>query len=116
VEGKLTFSSSYAFRSKVLVLFIVKKIRDPEIIYPGSGGIKTPEAGSATLFRRRWYLDVWSVVKAEKNNTPLTILPWHSNASVLLTSVLVYVITVIAESKLLKSEIMFLEHMEENTF
>jgi hypothetical protein len=41
VERKLTFFlASYAFRSKVLV--IVKKIRDPEKIHPGSGsrGVK----------------------------------------------------------------------------
>jgi hypothetical protein len=30
------FLASYAFRSKVLVLVIVKKIRDPEKFHPGS--------------------------------------------------------------------------------
>jgi hypothetical protein len=31
---------SYAFRSKVLILLIVKKIRDPEKIHPRSRGVK----------------------------------------------------------------------------
>jgi hypothetical protein len=50
------FLASYAFRSKVLTLVIVKKIRDPEKIYPGSGtrildprGKKAQDPGSAPL-------------------------------------------------------------------
>jgi hypothetical protein len=37
------FLAAYAFRRKVLVLVIVKKIRDPEKIRPGSG---YPDLGS----------------------------------------------------------------------
>jgi hypothetical protein len=35
------FLASYAFRSKVLALLIVKKIRDQEKIHPGSQGVKS---------------------------------------------------------------------------
>jgi hypothetical protein len=31
------FIAFYGFRSKLLVLIIVKKIRDPEKVHPGSG-------------------------------------------------------------------------------
>jgi hypothetical protein len=34
---KYFFLAFYGFRSKILVLAIVKKIRDPEKIHPGSG-------------------------------------------------------------------------------
>jgi hypothetical protein len=35
------FLASYAFRNKILVLVIVKKIRDPEKIHPGSRSATT---------------------------------------------------------------------------
>jgi hypothetical protein len=37
-SGTQTFLASYGFRSKVLVLVIVKKIRNLEKIHPGSRG------------------------------------------------------------------------------
>jgi hypothetical protein len=48
------FLAYYAFRSKVLVLVIVKKIRDPEKNTPGiripyPGGKKASDPGSGTL-------------------------------------------------------------------
>jgi hypothetical protein len=45
-NANLHFSCLYTFRSKVLVLVIVKKIRDPEKIQPGSGSrIRIKDAG-----------------------------------------------------------------------
>jgi hypothetical protein len=46
------FLASYAFRSKVLVLVIVKKIREPRSgIIPDPGGIKAPDPGSRIRIR-----------------------------------------------------------------
>jgi hypothetical protein len=38
MQENLRFLDAYALRSKVFVLVAVKKIRDPEKIYPGSRG------------------------------------------------------------------------------
>jgi hypothetical protein len=56
-SGKQTyfFLASYGFRSKVLVLVIVKKIQDPEKLLPDQdpGGKKATDhgSGSATLLQ-----------------------------------------------------------------
>jgi hypothetical protein len=44
--------SSCVFRNKILVLVIVKKIRDLEKFIPDPGGKNAPDTGSAALYRK----------------------------------------------------------------
>jgi hypothetical protein len=74
-------SYRYAFRSKVLVLVIVKKIRDPEKIYPGSGSRlqeEKPGSGSATLPVRHFVRHVALDLKQEKSQHNFPIVK-HDN-------------------------------------
>jgi hypothetical protein len=65
------FLASYAFKSKFLVLVIVKKIRDPEKIHPGSRiqGLKAPDPqhwfGASVLQSMSRYYSTWNYNKVK---------------------------------------------------
>jgi hypothetical protein len=51
------FLAAYAFRSKVLVLVIGKKLRDPKKFISDAGGKKTPGPGSRIGIRNTEHND-----------------------------------------------------------